>query len=200
MGTSKISGMSPASTPLTGSELLELSQLSGGSYATVNATSASLAYAGAKYGSFYDVTDQTGSTSAATAVKLGTNDINTKGVTVVTNGSALTRVTYASAGTYMIAPSLQFANSAASDYDVTVWLAKNGTAIPASATVITIPKVGDGGNGFFATVFYVTVTAGQYIEIMWLPENTAVTIEHTAAGAIAPAIPSAIVITERIDV
>jgi hypothetical protein len=80
-----------------------------------------------------------------------------------------------------------------------VWLAKNGTAIAASSTSITVPKAADGGNAFFASVFYVTVTAGQYVEIMWLPENVAVTIEHTAAGAIAPAIPSAIVVTERID-
>lgn len=199
MGTSKISGMSPATTPLTGDELLEVSQLSGGTYDTYNASAADVAFAGAKYGAFHDVTDQTGSVSAATAVKFGTNDINTKGVTVVTNGSGLTRITYAEAGTYMIAPSLQFANSASTDHDVTVWLAKNGTAIAASSTSITVPKAADGGNAFFASVFYVTVTAGQYVEIMWLPESVAVTIEHTAAGAIAPAIPSAIVVTERID-
>lgn len=199
MSAIKISELTGATTPLSGTELLEVSQSSGGGYVSVNATSADLAFAGAKYGSFYDVTDQTGSVSAATAVKFGTNDINTKGVTVVTNGSALTRITYAAAGTYMISPSLQFANSDASDHDVTVWLAKQGTAIAASATKVTVPKAGDGGNAFFASVFYVTVTAGQYIEIMWLPENVAVTLDHTAAGAIAPAVPSAIVVTERID-
>jgi len=199
MATKKISELTPASTPLTGAELLEVSQLSGGVYNSVNTASEDIAYAGTKYGAFYDVTDQTGSVSAATAVKFGTNDINTKGVTVVTNGSALTRITYAEAGTYMISPSLQFANSDASDHDATVWLAKQGTAIAASATKITVPKAGDGGNAFFSSVFYVTVTAGQYIEVMWLPENVAVTLEHTAAGAIAPAVPSAIVVTERID-
>ena len=195
----KISELTGASLPLTGDELLEVSQLSGGVYDSFQAASASLAFAGSKYGSFYDVTDQTGSVSAATAAKFGTDDIATKGVTVVASGGNKTRITYAAAGTYMIAPSLQFSNSAASDYDVTVWLAKNGTAIPASATNITVPKTGDGGNAFFASVFYVTVTAGQYIEVMWLPENVAVTLEHTAAGAIAPVVPSTIVVTERID-
>ena len=199
MATKKISGLDPAVTPLTGSELVELSQLSGGVYGSVQGTSADLAFAGAKYGSFYDVTDQTGSTSAATAVKFGTNDIADKGVTVVTNGSALTRIRYAAAGTYMLAPSLQFNNSGASDYDATVWLAKNGTAIPATATNVTVPKLSDGGNAFFTTIFYITVTAGQYVEVMWLPENAAVTLDHAVAGAIAPAIPSALVVTERID-
>jgi hypothetical protein len=33
---------------------------------------------------------------------------------------------------------------------------------------------------------------------MWLPENVAVTIEHLAAGAIAPAIPSIICPVMRI--
>jgi hypothetical protein len=61
-----------------------------------------------------------------------------------------------------------------------------------------VPKTGDGGNAFFQIIFYVTVTAGQYIQVLWLPENTAVTLDYTAAGAIAPAIPSAIVSSERI--
>jgi hypothetical protein len=33
---------------------------------------------------------------------------------------------------------------------------------------------------------------------MWLPSNAAVTVEYTAAGAIAPAIPSIILASERI--
>lgn len=199
MANIKISELPAASTPLTGAELMELSQLSGGNYGSARASVEQVAYGGAKYGSFYDVTDQTGSVSAATAVKFDTNDISTKGVTVVTNGSALTRITYAEAGTYMIAPSLQLANSDGSDHDATFWFAKNGTAIPASATTVTVPKVTDGGAAFFQIVFYVTVAAGQYVEVMWLPENVAVTLNHTAAGAIAPAVPSAVVVTERID-
>lgn len=197
MATKKISQL-PAAATLTGSELMEVSQVSGGILDSYQTTTGSAAYAGAKYGAFYDVTDQTGSVSAATAVKFDTNDIATQGITVVSNGSALTRVTYASAGVYMLAPSLQFANSDVADQDVTVWLAKNGVDIPASATKVTVPKLGDGGSAFFTTVFYVTVTAGQYIEVMWLPENVAVTIEHTAAGAIAPAVPSALLVSERI--
>lgn len=199
MPTKKISALPAASTPLTGSELIEISQVNGGILDSYQSTTAGAAFAGAKYGDFYDITDQTGSVSAATAVKFGSNNINTKGVTVVTNGSGLTRITYSAAGTYMIAPSLQFVNSDSSDHDVTIWLAKQGTAVPASATKVTVPKAADGGNAFFASVFYVTVTAGQYVEVLWLPENVAVTLDHTAAGAIAPAIPSAIVVTERID-
>ena len=199
MSEIKISEMTAATLPLTGSELLEVSQFSGGVYNTTNASAADVAYAGIKLGSFYDTTDQVGSTSAATAVKFGSNDISTMGVTVVTDGSDLTRITYAAAGTYMISPSLQFKNTDAADHDVTVWLAKNGTNIANSATAVTVPKTGDGGSALFTTVFYITVAAGDYIQVRWLPENANVTIDYTAAGAIAPAIPSSIVVTERIS-
>lgn len=150
------------------------------------------------YAAFSDITDQTGSISAATAVKFGTTEVAGAGITMVTDGSNLTRLTFAAAGTYMIAPNLQILNSDITDHDITIWLALNGTAIPRSATKLTVPKTGDGGNAFFQIVFYVSVTAGQYVQVMWLPENAAVILDHTAAGAIAPAIPSAVIISERV--
>lgn len=199
MGTKKISELTAAAA-LTGAELMEVSQTSGGVYGSYKATSADVAYAGAKYGSFYDTTDQTGSVSVATAVKFGTNDINGHGISVVTNGSALTRVTYANAGVYMVAPNLQFKNTDTANHNVTVWLRKNGANVDNSATIINVPKAADGGLTFFQIVFYMSLSANDYVEIMWLPDNVAVTLDYTAAGAIAPAIPSAIMVTERIGV
>lgn len=153
---------------------------------------------GRAYAAFSDVTDQIGSTTAATAVKFGTSEVTGAGITMVTDGTNLTRLTFAAAGIYMIAPRLQFVNTDAADHDVTVWFSLNGTNIARSATKVTIPKAGDGGAAFFQNIFYVTVTSGQYVQVMWLPENVSVSIDHTAAGAIAPAIPSAAVVSERI--
>lgn len=153
---------------------------------------------GRAYAAFSDVTDQTGSVSAATAVKFGTTEVTGAGITMVTDGTNLTRLTLAAAGTYMVAPSLQLANSDTNDHDATIWFALDGTNIARSATRITVPKAADGGAAYFQIVFYVTVTAGQYVQVLWLPENVAVTLDHTAAGAIAPATPSAILSVERI--
>jgi hypothetical protein len=156
---------------------------------------------GRAFGMFSDITDQTGSTTTPTAVKFGTNEITGSGVSIVTDGTNLTRITFAAAGTYMVAPNLQFSNSDNADHDVTIWLRLNGVDVARSATVVTVPKATDGGNTFFQIVFYSTVTIGQYIEVMWLPENVAVTLNHTAAAAgppAVPAIPSAIVVAERI--
>ena len=160
---------------------------------TASATIPYADMAGRAYISALSTADQTGNVSAATAVTFSST-VFSDGISIV----ASTQVTFTAAGTYMLAPSIQFVNSAASDYDVTIWFRKNGTNIANSASIITVPKVGDGGAALFQIVLYEQVTAGQYIEIMWLPENVAVTAEATAAGAIAPAIPSVILSAERI--
>lgn len=222
MANVKIPDLTAASTPLAGTEVLEIVQSSfsrkvaasdiantatnvrtvatGGTgaatltgYVKGNGTSAMTAaatipfadLAGRAFGQPSSTADQTGNVAAATAVTFDT-DLTGTGVSVASS----TQITLAAAGTYMLSPSIQFANSAASDYTATIWFRKNGTNIANSATIISIPKAADGGAAVFSLSFFDTVTAGQYIEIMWLPSNIAVTIEHTAIGAIAPAIPS----------
>ncbi len=204
MANVKITDMTAASTPLAGTELLEIVQ-SGSSVkvaaADIGNSANALPFAslaGRAYISAYDTSDQTGSTSAATAVKINTTGFSS-GISIANNGSGVpTRITFAAAGTYMIAPSIQFNNTDTNDHDATVWFRKNGTDIANSATIVNVPKAADGGASFFQIVFYEQVTAAQYIEIMWLPENANVTIDYTAAGAIAPAIPSVIAVAERI--
>ena len=230
MADVKIPDLTAASTPLAGTELLEIVQSSnsrkvaasdiaatatnvrtvatGGTgastltgYVKGSGTSAMTAaatipfadLAGRAFGQPISTVDQTGNVAAATAVTFNT-DLTGTGVSVVST----TQITFAAAGTYMLAPSIQFVNSAAADHDVTIWFRKNGTNIANSATAITVPKLSDGGAALFSLSFFDTVTAGQYIEIMWLPENVAVTVEAAAVGAIAPAIPSIICPVMRI--
>lgn len=204
MANVKITDMTAASTPLAGSELLEIVQ--GGESRKVAASaignSASAvpfaSLAGRAYLSAYSTIDQSGSTTVATAVLAGTTAFSS-GISVANNGSGNpTRITFAAAGTYLISPSLQFANSDTANRNVNIWFRKNGTDIANSNTVINVPKATDGGNTFFQITLFEQFTAGQYVEIMWLPVNTAVTLDFIAAGAIAPAAPSVIVSAERI--
>ena len=204
MANVKITDLTAASTPLAGTELFETVQ--GGTSKKVAASDIgnsanALPYAslsGRAYISAYSTTDQTGSTSVATPVKIETTDFSA-GISVANNGSGNpTRITFAAAGTYMIAPSLQFANSDTANHNVNIWFRKNGTDIASSNTVVNVPKASDGGNNFFQIVIYVQVTAGQYVEVMWLPTNTGVTLDYIAAGAVAPAAPSVILASERI--
>jgi hypothetical protein len=230
MANVKIPDLTAASTPLAGTELLEIVQSSfsrkvaasdiaatatnvrtvatGGTgastltgYVKGNGTSAMTAsatipyadLAGRAYISAISTSDQTGNVSAATAVTFSSTIISA-GISIV----ASSQITFTVAGTYMLAPSLQFANTDTADHDVTIWFRKNGTNIANSATVISVPKAADGGNTFFQIVFYDQVSASDYIEVMWLPVNIAVTLDFIAAGAIAPAAPSVILSAERI--
>jgi hypothetical protein len=222
MANVKIPDLTAATTPLAGTELLEIVQSSfsrkvaasdiaatatnvrtvatGGTgaatltgYVKGNGTSAMTAaatipfldLAGRAFAQPSSSADQTGNVSAATAVTFNT-DLTGTGISVV----ASTQITFTAAGTYMLAPSIQFKNTDTNDHDATVWFRKNGTNIANSATILSVPKAADGGAAVFSLSFFDTVTAGQYIEIMWLPENVAVTVDAIVAGAIAPAIPS----------
>lgn len=222
MANVKITDLTAATTPLAGSELLEIVQstfsrkvaaseiaatatnvrtvATGGTgaatltgYVKGNGTSAFTAAATVPFADLagralaqpVSLTDQTGNIAAATAVTFDT-DLTGVGISVV----ASTQITFTAAGTYMLAPSMQLKNADSVDHDVTIWFRKNGTNIANSATILTVPKTGDGGVAVFSLSFFETVTAGQYIEIMWLPEDVDVTIDFTAAGAIAPAIPA----------
>jgi hypothetical protein len=204
MANVKITDLTAAATPLAGTELFETVQ--GGSSKKVAAADIGnsatavpfLSLAGRAYISANSTTDQTGSVSAATAIKLENTDFGA-GITIANDGGGNpTRITFAVAGTYMLAPSIQFKNVDTNDHDATVWFRLNGTNIANTATIANIPKAADGGAQFFQLVLYAQVTAGQYIEIMWLPEDADVTLDFTAAGAIAPAIPSIILVSERI--
>lgn len=194
MAEIKISELPVATTPLTGAELVELSQISGGSYGSVGATTEDIAFAASKYGSFHDLTDQTGSTSAATAVTFNTAGIASRGITLVSNS----RITFSQAGVYVVTAMLQLSNSGGSDYTVDIWLAKNGTAVPDTNSVARVATPGSGGKQHFTQSGIITVAEGDYVEIMWLPSNAAVTLDYTAAGAIAPATASAVATAVRI--
>ena len=192
--TTEVSGTLPVANGGTGAATLTGYVKGNGTSAMTAAATVPFAdLAGRAFAQPSSTADQTGNVSAATAVTFNT-DLTGTGISVV----ASTQITFTAAGTYMLAPSIQFVNSAAADHDVTVWFRKNGTNIANSATILTVPKTGDGGSAVFSLSFFDTVTAGQYIEIMWLPENIAVTVEAIVAGAIAPAIPSIICPAMRI--
>lgn len=191
MANKKISDLTSATTPLDGTESVELVQTGSSVKSTVTAVR------GRAILSAYSTADQTGNVAATTSVIFGTQAIET-GITVATDGVNDTRITFTDAGTYAVMPRLQFSNSDAADQDVTVWLRLNGTNIANTSTIITVPKTGDGGKAFFSATFFVEVTALQYVTVEWLPENVAVTIEAIAAGAIAPAMPSANITAMRV--
>lgn len=187
MADQKISAM-PSAATLTGAELVPLVQ----SGANVQATIATLRAFNAAYGGFSDATDQTSGTSSGSVMTFDTVDV-ADGVTLVSNS----RITVPNDGKYSLQFSAQFKNTDNAQQDTTVWLRLNGVDIPNSATQYTIParkSAGIFGYGVASLTFLLDLSAADYIEIVWVPTSTTVTLEHLPASVSPayPAIPSVI--------
>lgn len=187
MADQKISAM-PSATTLDGSELVPLVQ--GG--ANVKATLSTIRAFDNAYGGFSDATDQTGSVSAGTVMTLDTIDV-ADGITLVSNS----QITVPNTGKYNFQFSAQFKNTDNAQHDATVWLRINGVDLANSATQYTIParkSAGIFGYGVASLTFLLDLTANDYVQIVWVPTNIAVTLEHLPASVSPayPAIPSII--------
>lgn len=198
MADTKISAMPSATTPLTGAELVPLVQ----SGVNVRSTVAGITQYNrtnfSNYGGFSSSVDQTGSISAGTAMTFNSTDV-ADGVTLVSG----TRLTVPVTGTYNVQFSGQFENVENTQEIVTVWFRINGVDVPKSATQITIParkSAGIYGYGVASWNIFLDMTAGQYVEIIWLPAVATLTLQALPASVSPayPAIPSVIATVNQV--
>lgn len=198
MADTKISAMAAATTPLTGAELVPLVQ--GG--VNVRSTVAGITQYNrtnfSNYGGFSSDVDQTGSITAGTAMTFTSTDV-ADGVTLASG----TRLTVPVDGTYNVQFSAQFQNVENAQQDATIWFRVNGVDVPKSATQITIParkSAGIYGYGVAAWNIFLDLTAGQYVEIMWLPTIATLNIQALPASTSPayPAIPSVIATVNQV--
>jgi hypothetical protein len=186
MADTKISAMTPAAA-LTGAELVPLVQSGVNVKSTVSALSTFTRTSLGNAGAFSSGVTQTGSTTVGTAFTYNASDY-LGGVTLV-SGS---RLTVPVAGTYNIQFSTQLQTTDNAPQDVYIWLRVNGVDVAGSAGVIGLParkNPTDPFHGIYGWNFFLTLTAGQYVEIVWLPTATTVTVPFYAAQTV-PAIPS----------
>jgi hypothetical protein len=146
------------------------------------------------HGAFQDSTDQVAAnTTTAYAVTFNTTDF-ANGVTVA-SGS---RITVADAGIWNLQFSIQFTNTTNASQDVDVWFRVNGTNVANSNSRFGFAPRKGAGDPFHiiaAMNYFVSLNATDYVQIMWRPTDTGVSIEQYAAGTspTRPAVPSAIV-------
>jgi hypothetical protein len=192
MADTKISAMTAATTPLTGTELVPLVQ----SGVNVKSTIANFGqYARDtffNYGAFQDLgADQTAAANTVALLRIDTTDF-TQGVT--RTGS---RITLTNAGVYSIIISLQLSNTSANYDNFTLWPVINGTAPTGSASLINVPEKKGNINGLaILTVQYTyQFAAGGYFEFNWhnvsgnskvvtYPASLTTPIHPAAAGVI----------------
>lgn len=101
------------------------------------------------------------------------------------------------AGRYNYQFSIQFENPTAQYVEVTIWLKKNGTSIPYTASKYAVSYQHGAVNGYLIAVcnFFIELAAGDYVELWWATTNVATVIEAYAAQTVPyahPGIPSAV--------
>ena len=148
-----------------------------------------------RYGSFYDTTDQTAAAiNTAYAMTFNSTDI-TNGVYI---GSPTSRVYVDTVNLYNIQFSAQLINTAGGAHNVWIWLRKNGTDVPDSATTLRLQ--GNNTELVAAWNFLLSMNAGDYFELMWEVSDVSVSLFSDPATAVHPAIPSIILtVTDNIS-
>jgi len=139
------------------------------------------------YGQYFSYVSQSAVTNnIGKAMAFETLDLS-NGITVVSDGSELTRITFANSGKYNLQFSTQFKNTDNTEQDVYIWLRKLGTDVVGSTGLISIPKTHGGGAGTAGHTiatwnFLLDVIGGEYYQLIWATSDvTKVTIAFLAS-------------------
>jgi hypothetical protein len=140
------------------------------------------------YGSFSSYVDQTTTANTATLMTLDTTDFSN----AVSISSS--KIAVENAGIYNLQFSVQFQNTDNAQQDISIWLRQNGTNIVGSTGLVSIParksaSPGEEAHEIIGWNYYVSMNAGDYIQIYWSTTNAAVTIQ-TYSAATGPVRPS----------
>ena len=150
-----------------------------------NALSELLGNAGGKflsfpYGAFSSYTTQSTTANTATLMTLSNTDFSNS-VTLETGS----KITVANAGIYNLQFSVQIQNFDNAPQDAYIWLKQNGTDIVGSTGVLGMPARKSALDPFHDIKgwnYFLSMNAGDYIQIYWSTTNTAVTIPTYAAS------------------
>lgn len=149
------------------------------------------------YGVFSDTSSQAiASANTPQAVTFGTTDVSNG----VSRGSPTSRIVCTNAGLYNFQFSMQLQSSSASSKSVYIWPRINGTDVTNSATVVTVS--GSDTKLVPSWNFNLTLTAGQYFQLMIASDSTDVSMYYQAAQTspfAMPAIPSVILTVNQIN-
>ena len=145
------------------------------------------------YGSFSDTTNQTANlANTAYEVRFNTTDVS-KEHYIRNNTEIVSNTT----GTYNYAFSMQITSSSSSLHNIYIWVRKNNTDIPNTATILSLSS-----NKQFVVAawnFFVDMNAGDHLHLMWAVDDTRISIVAPAATLFCPAVPSVILTVNEIS-
>ena len=144
------------------------------------------------YAAIQRTTDKTFTANTATQITFDTNDF----LNACTNdGTDGIHVTYA--GIYNYQFSVQLKNTDTQIRSAWIWLRVNGTDVTGTASKFDVISSHGGIDGFViaACNFYVSLNAGDYVEMWAATDNAAVSFDATGAQTspfVMPSIPSVV--------
>lgn len=111
-------------------------------------------------------------------------------------GDLPSKIVFGYKGLYNVQFSVQVTNSDSQIHDIDIWYRKNGTDIANTNSRWSVPNSHGGTDGHLIAFmnYFVDVEPLDYVEIMWHVTDSAVKLEHLAAGTspTRPATPSVI--------
>lgn len=153
-----------------------------------------------KYGSFYNNANQLplAALPSSYPVIMGGTDISS-GVSVVSDGTDLTRITVSKTAVYNISFSANVVNGSGSKHVCYFFLRKNGNA-PFHDVPNTLRYSDVAGNSAhtMSLNYFISLNAGDYVYIMLMVSNTTLTLNYNAGTASYPETPSVIVTVNEI--
>lgn len=139
------------------------------------------------YGSFVKTADQTPSAANTAQAITWSSAVIANGISI---GTPTSRIVVANAGLYKFSVSFQLTSSSASTKNVWLWFRKNGVDVADSAMITSLDSATAVRTPSRSLFF--SLAAGDYIELFFASDSTAMTIDNIPATAFAPAAPAAI--------
>jgi len=145
------------------------------------------------YGAFSSDADQSTTANTATLMTLNTVDF-ANGVSIDTS-----KITVEYSGVYNLQFSTQFQNTDNQIQAISIGLRQNGTDIPGSTGLVSIParksaSAGEEAHEIIGWNYYVSLNAGDYIQIYWSTTLASVTIQayNASTGPVRPSTQSVV--------
>ena len=146
------------------------------------------------YGAFSDTTTQTiASINTAYAMTFNTTDA-ANGISI---GSPTSRIVVDEQGVYNVQFSAQLDKSSGAAATVHIWLRKNGTNVPNTASKVVVQ--GTAAELVAAWNFIIQLEPTNYVELMWEADDTNVVLLAASATSVYPAIPSVICTVTQVN-
>jgi hypothetical protein len=145
------------------------------------------------YGSFYSTQNQAGVANQIQVITHNVTDF-ASGVSIV-SGS---QITFAEAGIYTLISTMQYQETGGGTATITGWLRKNGVDVADSATDLKLK--GNGDRDLYAINYFVSASAGDYVEFCWSSNDVDTEILYIAprTSPTRPAVPSVITTVNRV--